>query len=96
MTRFPAKLILSLGLITAVGFGCQPEPMVTPSTSPPAVSAKPAEKTANGKEEEKKADESAPANGEKKSEDAEKKTEPEEKKLADDAKPEANPEKKAD
>lgn len=85
MSRFRARLILSLGLITAVGFGCKPEPMVAPSTSPPAVSAKPAEKTANGKEEEKKPNE-----------DPDKKAEPEEKKPADDAKPEATPEKKAE
>ncbi len=96
MTRFPARLIFSLGLITAVGFGCKPEPMVTPSTSPPAVSATPEKKVANGKEEVKKPDEAAPASGEKKSEDAEKKTEPEEKKPADGAKPETTPEKKAD
>lgn len=51
MTHFPARLIVSVGLITAVGFGRKPEPSVTPSTLPRAESAKPAEKTANGKEE---------------------------------------------
>lgn len=96
MTRFPARLILSLGLIAAFGFGCKPEPMMTPSTSPPAVSATPAPKAANGKEDEKKPDEATPANGEKKSEDTEKKAEPEEKKAADDSKPKATPEKKTE
>lgn len=86
MTRLPAELVLSLGLITAVGLGCQPVPIATLPKSTPTASEKLADKPANDKDEKKTADEATKTADQSKPTDAEKKPDFEEKK-ADEKKP---------